>query len=123
MQQRSARAVSPLPPLSSDADLLPTGRILIARFRVGEFDVRESVNPYRRIPHSVAASAEHTDLAYQAAVQGMILLHNPAAILPLSEAKLRKGVAVVGPNANDSTIMLGNCANLSSSVPLCDACG
>ena len=89
---------------------------------MGEFDVKESVNPYRRIPHSVAASAEHTDLAYQAAVQGMILLHNPAAILPLSEAKLRKGVAVVGPNANDSTIMLGNCANLSSSVLLCDAC-
>ena len=107
---------------SPNADLLPTGRILIARFRVGEFDVRESVNPYRRIPHSVAASAEHTDLAYQAAVQGMILLHNPAAILPLSKAKLRKGVAVVGPNANDATIMLGNCANLSSSVLLCDAC-
>ena len=29
-------------------------------------------------------------------------------MLPLATAGLRRGVAVVGPNANDSTIMLGN---------------
>ena len=49
-------------------------RVLLSRFKVGEFDVRASANPYLRIPHAVAASPAHTELAYQAGVQGIVLL-------------------------------------------------
>ena len=86
-------------------------RVLLSRFKVGEFDVRPSVNPYLTVPHSVANSPAHIELAYEAALQGMVLLSNDGSVLPLSVSGLRKGIAVVGPNANDSSIMLGNCAS------------
>lgn len=47
-------------------------RVLLSRFKVGEFDVRPSVNPYLQVPHSVANSAAHIQLAYEAALQGMV---------------------------------------------------
>ena len=84
-------------------------RVLLARFKVGEFDVRPSVNPYLKVPHSVANSRSHIELAYEAALQGIVLLSNSGSVLPLRAATLRQGVAVVGPNANDTSIMLGNC--------------
>ena len=103
---------------------LAARRVLLARFKVGEFDVRASVNPYRKIPHSVAASAAHAELAYEAALQGITLLANrgnaghAARILPLSRAALEGGggVAVVGPNANDTSIMLGNYAGVAPHI-------
>lgn len=96
-------------------------RVVLTRFRVGLFDLA-SVNPYLSIPPSAAASEEHANIAFEAAVQGIVLLKNTAAagdssatspILPLDVQALAgsgHGIAVVGPNADDPSIMLGNYA-------------
>ena len=79
-------------------------RLLIARFQLGDFDADELVE-WTKIPMSVVASKEHKQIALDAARQSIVLLKNNG-ILPL-QAKTPK-VIVMGPNANDSTMMWGN---------------
>ena len=79
-------------------------RLLIARFQLGDFDADELVE-WTKIPMSVVASKEHKQIALDAARQSIVLLKNNG-ILPL-QAKTPK-VVVMGPNANDSTMMWGN---------------
>ena len=82
----------------SDADIdRAVGRILTARFRLGFFDKPESC-PFSRIPESVIGSAEHQQLALEAARQAIVLLKNEKGHLPLSRKKVRS-LAVVGINA------------------------
>ena len=80
-------------------------RLLTARFRLGDFDSDELVE-WRRIPSSVVACKEHNWLALQMARESMTLLQNREGILPLSRDV--KGLAVLGPNANDSIMQWGN---------------
>jgi beta-glucosidase-like glycosyl hydrolase len=70
-------------------------RVLTLRFRLGLFDPRDD-QPYAQIPESAIGSAEHAALALDAALQGIVLLKNDNATLPL-----RRGanIAVVGPHA------------------------
>ena len=77
-------------------------RLLMARFRLGDFDPDEMV-PWTKIPESVVASKEHKQLALQIAREGIVLLKNDG-ILPLK----RKDIVVMGPNANDSVMQWGN---------------
>lgn len=79
-------------------------RLLRARFELGDFDSDELV-PWSKIPMSVVASAGHKRLAADMARQSIVLLSNDG-ILPLRREGLR--VAVLGPNANDSTMLWGN---------------
>jgi beta-glucosidase len=80
-------------------------RLFTARFRLGMFDAPEHVR-WAQIPFSVLDEPSHRDLARQAARESMVLLKNQGSALPL-----RKDVgtiAVIGPNADAPTVLLGN---------------
>jgi len=80
-------------------------RLLAARFRLGMFDPPERV-PWTRIPYSVNDSREHRALALETARKSMVLLKNEGGLLPLSGDL--GTVAVIGPNADDVEVLLGN---------------
>jgi beta-glucosidase len=80
-------------------------RLFTARFRLGMFDPPEMV-PYTRIPYSANNSKEHQELALKAARESIVLLKNEKNVLPLS--KTLKKIAVIGPNADDVEVLLGN---------------
>jgi beta-glucosidase len=80
-------------------------RLFTARFRLGMFDPPEQV-PYAQIPYRIVDCAEHRALALQAARESIVLLKNEGPLLPLP--KDLGSVAVVGPNADDLQVLLGN---------------
>jgi len=80
-------------------------RLFRARFRLGMFDPAERV-PWSSIPMNVIDSTKHQALALEAARKSMVLLKNEGGVLPLDRT-LGK-IAVIGPNANDVGVLLGN---------------
>ena len=80
-------------------------RLFEMRFRLGMFDPPEMV-PYSKIPFSANDSREHRQLALEAARESIVLLKNDNNILPLR--KNLKSIAVIGPNADDVPVLLGN---------------
>jgi beta-glucosidase len=78
-------------------------RLFRARFRLGMFDPADMV-PYTKIPYSVVGSAEHLSLSREAAEKSYVLLKN-SGVLPLKGVKK---VALIGPNADNFTILIGN---------------
>ena len=80
-------------------------RLFRARFKLGMFDPPESV-PYSSIREGVNDSKEHRRIALEAARKSIVLLKNENGILPL-RPNLRT-VAVIGPNADDVEVLLGN---------------
>lgn len=78
-------------------------RLFSARFKLGMFDPDEQV-PYAKIPMSVVGSTEHLRLAQQAAEKSLVLLKNNG-VLPLKKGTT---VALIGPNANNVAILIGN---------------
>ena len=80
-------------------------RLFTARMKLGMFDPPDAVR-YTKIPYSVVDDQAHHELALQAARESIVLLKNKDHILPLS--KKIKTVAVIGPNADDPTMLLGN---------------
>jgi beta-glucosidase len=86
-------------------------RLFLARFKLGMFDPPENVK-YTQIPYSVVDSKEHQALAREAARKSIVLLKNENNLLPL-----KKGtgtVAVIGPNADQWQMLLGNYNGLPS---------
>lgn len=79
--------------------------ILLTRFRLGLFDPPSMV-PHSAIPFEKCDSPEHRALALQTARESLVLLKNEGGLLPLS--KNLKSVAVIGPNADDRAVLLGN---------------
>jgi beta-glucosidase len=80
-------------------------RLFEARFRLGMFDPPESV-PYAQIPFEVNDCAEHRELAHQAALESIVLLKNEGGLLPIRPDV--KSIAVIGPNADEVEVLLGN---------------
>jgi len=80
-------------------------RLFTARFRLGMFDPPEKVK-YAQIPYSVVDSDENKKLALEAARKSMVLLKNENNLLPLK--KDVGTVAVIGPNADQWLMLLGN---------------
>ncbi len=78
-------------------------RLFKARFILGMFDPEEQ-QPYTKIPMSVVGSPEHLKLTLEAAEKSLVLLKNNG-ILPLKNVKK---VALIGPNANNFSILVGN---------------
>ena len=76
-------------------------RLFEARFRLGMFD---DDCPYDQIPSSVICCDKHRELNREMARQSMVLLKNDG-ILPL---KPGTSVAVIGPNADSKSVLLGN---------------
>ncbi len=80
-------------------------RLLRARFKLGMFDPPEMVK-YAQIPNSVNDSPAHRELALETARKSIVLLKNDRNTLPLK--KSLNTVAVIGPNADDIDVLLGN---------------
>jgi beta-glucosidase len=85
-----------------DLDVALT-RLFTARFKLGMFDPEERV-PFSKIPYSVVGSVQHQALALEAAEKSLVLLKNEG-ILPLKKVKK---VALIGPNANNFSVLIGN---------------
>jgi len=86
-------------------------RLFRARFRLGMFDPPERV-PYANIPISNNDSKQHQRLAVEAARKSIVLLKNEGNLLPLR--KDIRTIAVIGPNADDVDLLLGNYNGLPS---------
>ena len=98
--------------LVSEAELdRALARLLRARFRLGLLDPPERV-PYASIPYEANDGSVHRALAWDAAVRGMVLLKNSDGLLPLRRDL--RNIAVIGPNANDPAVLLGNYAGETS---------
>ena len=79
-------------------------RVLKARIELGTLDPVE-MDPWAGLGEETLSSPEHNALAEKAAREAMVLLKNEG-ILPLS--KDIKKIAVVGPNADNVSMHLGN---------------
>ncbi|MFT3746484.1 MAG: glycoside hydrolase family 3 C-terminal domain-containing protein [Pyrinomonadaceae bacterium] len=79
--------------------------LMRARFQLGMFDPPSMVK-YARIPFSENDTPAHHELSLKAARESMVLLKNDNYTLPLK--KDLKTIAVIGPNANDKDVLLGN---------------
>jgi beta-glucosidase len=84
---------------------LAVKRLFQARFELGMFDPPERV-PYAQIPARVNDSKEHRELAVETARKSIVLLKNEGGLLPLR--KDLRALAVIGPNADDVDVLLGN---------------
>ena len=80
-------------------------RLFKGRYKLGMFDPIEEV-PYANIPYDIVDQASHRELALEAARKSMVLLKNDNQTLPLRK-DLQK-VAVIGPNADQWLMLLGN---------------
>lgn len=81
-------------------------RLFRARFKLGMFDPEEMV-PFNSIPYEVTDCPEHRQLALEAAQQSIVLLKNENGLLPLDKTKI-KSIAVIGPNADNRDVLIGN---------------
>lgn len=80
-------------------------RLFKARFQLGMFDPPEMV-PFSKLNLEVVDSKKHKELALQTARESIVLLKNENNLLPLK--KDFKSIAVIGPNADDLEVLLGN---------------
>jgi beta-glucosidase len=81
-------------------------RLFTARMKLGMFDPPDMV-PYTKIDEKELDSAEHRALAHKLANESMVLLKNDGT-LPLKP--VIKKIAVVGPLADETRVLLGNYA-------------
>ncbi len=87
--------------------------LLRSRFRLGLFDPPEMV-PFTSISTDVINCDEHQTLAREAAQKCIVMLKNDNNVLPLS--KETEYVYVLGPNATNLDVMLGNYYGLSGDM-------
>jgi beta-glucosidase len=80
-------------------------RVLKARFQLGLFDAPEAC-AYLRIPKTENDTPAHSQLALEMACESLVLLKNDG-VLPLDKAKVKR-IALIGPNADSVTVLLGN---------------
>jgi beta-glucosidase len=80
-------------------------RLFLARFKLGLFDPPEQVR-WAKTPFSILDNAAHRELARQVARESMVLLKNDRGALPLR--KTLRTIAVIGPNADEPRMLLGN---------------
>lgn len=91
---------------ASEADIdVAVKRLFAIRFRLGMFD------PPERLPWASFGAAQldtpaNRALALRTARESIVLLKNDGAVLPLRKGLKR--VAVIGPNAADVEVLLGN---------------
>jgi beta-glucosidase len=80
-------------------------RLFLARMKLGMFDPPDMVR-WTQIPFSALDDSAHRALARQAARESIVLLRNRHHTLPLS--KSLRTIAVIGPDADDPRMLLGN---------------
>ena len=84
-------------------------RLYTTRVMLGMFD---KDTDYNQIPYEVVDSYEHRKLAEEASRKSLVLLKNDG-ILPLDKEEIST-IAVIGPNANSRTALIGNYAGTPS---------
>jgi beta-glucosidase len=87
----------------SEIDVALT-RLFTARIKLGMFDPPELV-PYSKIDEKLLDSAGHRAMARNLANESMVLLKNDG-VLPLKTSAIK--IAVVGPLADQTSVLLGN---------------
>jgi beta-glucosidase len=80
-------------------------RLFLARFKLGMFDDTSRVR-WAKIPFKNLDSPAHRALALRTARESMVLLKNQGNLLPLR--KNLGTIAVIGPNADQRRMLLGN---------------
>lgn len=102
-------------------------RVMRPRFELGLFDANTADQPYWNVPPDAVGTPETHALSLQMAREGIVLLRNPpqaravagsrasAAVLPLRPGQR---VAVIGPHANATGDMIGNCECVGRPVSL-----
>lgn len=88
-------------------------KLFTTRFKLGLFDPANKVK-YASIPLSVLESDAHKKLASEITRKSIVLLKNEGDLLPLSK-KLKK-IAIIGPNADNETTVLGNYNGFPSTI-------
>ncbi|MEA4889417.1 MAG: glycoside hydrolase family 3 C-terminal domain-containing protein [Clostridiaceae bacterium] len=83
-------------------------RLFAARYALGMFG---PANPYDEIPYEIIDCPEHQALALRMARESIVLLKNDG-ILPLADSV--GSLAVIGPNNDERSILLGNYNGLPS---------
>ena len=86
-------------------------RLMLARMKLGMFDPEEMV-PYAQISFELNDCEAHDEVALGMAQKAMTLLKNDG-VLPLKKSKIKR-IAVVGPNADNLSSLLGNYAGTPS---------
>jgi len=79
-------------------------RQFTARMKLGMFDPPELV-PYNKIDEKLLDSTQHRELARKLADESIVLLKNDG-VLPLKKSAIK--IAVVGPLADQTKVLLGN---------------
>ena len=87
----------------SDIDVAVT-RLFTARMKLGMFDPPEIV-PYSKIDEKELDGAAHRAMARKMANESIVLLKNDG-VLPLKTSRIK--IAVVGPLADQTKVLLGN---------------
>lgn len=82
----------------------------VVLMRLGFFDGDPTQLPFGNLGPTDVCAEDHQQLALEAALQGVVLLENDGT-LPLSTKNL-KTLAVIGPNANATTVMTSNYAGV-----------
>ncbi|KAJ6972866.1 probable beta-D-xylosidase 2 [Populus alba] len=85
---------------------------LTVQMRLGMFDGEPSSQLYGNLGPNDVCTPAHQELALEAARQGIVLLKNHGPSLPLSTHR-HLSVAIVGPNSNVTTTMIGNYAGVA----------
>ena len=80
-------------------------RLFTARFKLGIFDPPAMVK-YTSIPYRVNDSEANKALALETTLKSIVLLKNEGNLLPLK--KDIGTIAVIGPNSDESFVLLGN---------------
>ena len=80
-------------------------RLMTARLRLGMFDP-PGKDPYSSIPSSMNDTKGHDSLSLRVARESLVLLKNDHDALPLR--KDLHSLAVIGPNADDLDVLVGN---------------
>ena len=92
--------------LLSNADVdRAVKRLFEARFRLGIFDPAERV-PWSKLTMADNDTPAHRQLALEAARKSIVVLKNDRNTLPLKPSV--KTIAVIGPNADSLSVLLGN---------------
>jgi Glycosyl hydrolase family 3 C-terminal domain len=107
MQKYSSSALQKKLITEADIDRAISNQFAI-RMRLGLFNGNPTKQKdYGSIGKDQVCAQAHRDLALQAALEGIVLLKNTDKLLPFSKTQV-SSLAVIGPNANNASILLGN---------------
>lgn len=88
--------------------------LYVVLMRLGYFDGSPT---FKSLGEKDICTKEHIELATEAAREGLVLLKNVNDTLPLNSDKI-KTLAVVGPHANATEVMIGNYAGMDYIIVL-----